>query len=853
MIVRGNLLAGLLFILFTDACIAQNTLPDSSAYKTVAAGAEYQRPKVYQWLWGKNRRKEWATPIRVPVIYLDNIYGGLHPYQQGGGNETKSLRLKNPDGKEFTLRSINKSRNDVVTPEFEGTFVENIIQDGVSMSYPYAAFAVPGMQQFAGIPHTNPMLVYIPPQAALDTFSKRFGNDLYLLEQRPDGDWREADNLGNFKKFNSTSKVIEKLLEDHGDSVAQYDFIKVRLFDMLINDWDRHEDNWRWGVTDTSGKLVYTPVPRDRDQAFYTKNGILISRIMTLAELDFMQNFTHRVKNINMLNLEQRNMDRFFTNRMNLSDWINAAKELQQALSDTVIEESVKSMPAEIFEISGNELVEKLKSRRNQLEAFATKYYLFIAKEVQIAGTKKREYFEVSQLSSGETVVNVFSINKRSGKNANPFYTRIFNPAETKEIRLYGIDGEDIYAINDKSPDIKLRIIGGPANDTVIQNTDRRIHIYDDHNNSFKTTSAQLHLSNDSAIHTFNYEGYDYNVKLLLPYVLFNSRDGWYVGFNYSFLKHKWRREPYANIRTIGLNYYGTTRAISASFSILYPNVFGRWNFALSGSYNALKWTNFFGTGNETKITSSDRTYNRMRSIDWNARAGVSRRFDKSTFTFSALFRGIKILNDTSRFIAKVLQRPKEFKPNHYLGLHVTYSYLTLNDSIVPTRGFTFFANAGGYRNINQNDFFQNYSAKLQAYLALSGKFSLAIRSGVETIIGNSSIINNAQYYQHAIIGGPIQIRGYRTERFWGKASFYNQNELRYITDIHTHLMNAKAGLLAFFDNGRVWVPGEKSNILHTSYGGGILIAPFYKLSASVTYGISKESNLLQVSINTLF
>jgi hypothetical protein len=838
-------------IFLTEVCIAQNQ--DSSVNKVVAAGPEYKKPKFFQTLWGRNRRVEWTTPVRVPVVYLDTIYGGLHPYQQGGGNETKSLRLTNADGKEFTLRSINKSRDDVVAPEFKGTFIEDIIQDGVSMSYPYAAFALPSMQQYAGIPHTNPILVYIPAQPALDTFSKRFENDLYLLEQRPDGDWSGADNLGNFAKFNSTDKVIENLLEDNCNSADQYAFIKVRLFDMLINDWDRHEDNWRWGVTDTAGKLFYTPVPRDRDQAFYTMNGLLIGFVVASQRLGFMQNFSYRVKEVKLLNLEQRNMDRFFTNRMNLNDWTKAAKELQQSLTDSVIIQSVKGMPPEIFDVSGVELIEKLKSRRSQLQDFAKKYYLFIAKEIQIRGTKKSEYFEVNRLNTGETVVSVFSLNKQLEKNDTPFYTRVIKPVETKEIRLYGIGGEDIFTIHDKSPNIKLRIIAGPDHDSVVVYAGTRLHIYDDYSNGYKTTSAKLHLSNDSSIHTFNYEGYDYDVKQLLPYILFNNRDRWYFGFNYTFLKHRWRREPYANTSTIGINYYGTTRAISASASVQYPNIFGKWDLTLFGGYNALKWTNFFGTGNKTLLGSQNRSYNRMRSIDWSVKTGISTQTRKSSVAFLALFQGVKISDDTSRYVAKVLQDPKEFRPNYYAGIQLTYTYSAVNDSIVPTKGFTFLANTGGYRNLTKSDIFQNLAVRLQAYLPLAGNFSLAVRGGFETIIGNSSIINNAQFNQHAVIGGPVNIRGFRAERFWGKTSFYNQNELRYITNIKTHLMNAKAGLLAFFDNGRVWLPGEKSKTLHTSYGGGILLAPFYKISLFATYGISNESKLLQVGVNTLF
>ncbi|MEO7801655.1 MAG: BamA/TamA family outer membrane protein [Ginsengibacter sp.] len=841
--------------LLTFTCFIMGTAlaQDTSNYKSVAAGAEYKKPKFYQWLWGKNSRKEWFTPVRVPIVNLDTLYGGLKPYQQGGGNETKSLRLTNARGQEFTMRSINKSRNDVVIPEVKGTVVEDIIQDGVSMSYPYAAFAVPLMQQYAGIPHTTPILIYVPAQQALDTFSKKFGNDLYLLEQRPDGDWSDADNLGNFKKFSSTDKIIEKLLSDDDNCADQHAFIKVRLFDILINDWDRHEDNWRWGVKDSAGKEVYTPVPRDRDQAFYTKDGVLITGIMRAADLDFMQDFSKKVEHVNMLNIEQRNMDRFFTNRMSMYDWIKAAKELQQSLTDEVITQSVRGMPSEIFDISGLELIEKLKSRRNQLTDFAKKYYLFVAKEVQIAGTKKQEQFIVNRLTTGETTVEVFRIDEQLNKKDTPFYTRTFRPKETKEIRLYGIDGEDIYTVLGKSHSMIVRIIGGPAHDSVGEYTNKRLHIYDNENNTITTSSAVKHLSNDSIVHDFNYEGYDYDINHLHPYILFNNRDRWYVGVNYTFLKHKWRRFPYASMTTIGLNYYGTTRAINASVSILYPNVFNKWDLNLTGGYNALKWTNFFGTGNETVLASANRIYHRMRSVDGSVKAGLSKHIGKSSYSISGMFQGLKIINDTSRFIAKVLRDEKEFTPNYYAALQLMYSYLTLNDSIVPTRGVTFLASTGGYRNFTQSDIFQNVTARAQGYLPLAGKFSVAIRAGGEMIIGNSSIVNNAQFNQHAIIGGPVFLRGYRAERFWGKSSFYNQNELRFITNIRSSLLNAKAGLLAFFDDGRVWLPGESSNTLHTSYGGGLMIAPFNKISASITYGISKETQVLQFVVNTLF
>ena len=113
--------------------------------------------------------------------------------------------------------------------------------------------------------------------------------------------------------------------------------------------------------------------------------------------------------------------------------------------------------------------------------------------------------------------------------------------------------------------------------------------------------------------------------------------------------------------------------------------------------------------------------------------------------------------------------------------------------------------------------------------------------------------MNSTEFYEHAVIGGTESLRGFKRERFWGRTSFYNNNELRFISNVRTHLVNAKAGVLIFFDDGRVWMPHEKSGTLNTGYGTGILFAPFNKVAGTITYGISKESRLFQIRINKLF
>jgi outer membrane translocation and assembly module TamA len=76
---------------------------------------------------------------------------------------------------------------------------------------------------------------------------------------------------------------------------------------------------------------------------------------------------------------------------------------------------------------------------------------------------------------------------------------------------------------------------------------------------------------------------------------------------------------------------------------------------------------------------------------------------------------------------------------------------------------------------------------------------------------------------------------------------------LQWLFNVKSYLFNGKAGIVGFYDYGRVWQPAEKSKTWHNGYGGGIIIAPFNKIMASVTYGISKENNLLHLKLSKNF
>ena len=132
------------FILFfpVSFCNAQQT-PDSMA---VPASPVFKINGSRNFWMGSNYRKEWKMPVKVPVINLATEKGGLIPIKKGGGKQTRSLKVQDANGREFTLRSVRKYVTDeALPPDLRGTFAKDLVADGVSASYPYAALSIPDL------------------------------------------------------------------------------------------------------------------------------------------------------------------------------------------------------------------------------------------------------------------------------------------------------------------------------------------------------------------------------------------------------------------------------------------------------------------------------------------------------------------------------------------------------------------------------------------------------------------------------------------------------------------------------------------------------------------------------------
>jgi hypothetical protein len=394
-----------------------------------------------------------------------------------------------------------------------------------------------------------------------------------------------------------------------------------------------------------------------------------------------------------------------------------------------------------------------------------------------------------------------------------------------------------------------VRIIGGPATDSIVSTfSTARIYIYDDKTNYFATAkNTKLHLSNDPFIHTYNYQGFTYDQKGFKPSIFYTNEDRLYVGLGYGTTHHAWNKEPFASKQLIDVHYSLMEKALSVTYLSLFPRVVGKWDLSILTNYDAIRWTNFFGLGNDAPFTGSIKYY-RMRTEQFILNPGGTYRVGKNTFNVSGFFQTVRIIDDNDRFVSKNFtdSDPDLFTTHMYAGGLVRYGFHHLNDLLIPTRGFLFSVNGLFARNLKESTSFERFAGNVQFFIPLVSKFSFSVNTGAATVTGTP------EFYQYASIGGPL-LRGVRRDRYWGKTAFYNQNDLRFITNARTNFYKGKAGLLVFFDNGRVWMPSEKSNTWHSGYGAGITLAPFNKVYADVTYGFSSDGGLFQVRINRYF
>ncbi|MCE7064214.1 metallophosphoesterase [Dyadobacter sp. CY326] len=811
----------------------------------------------HKFLFGEHNRPLYVEKYPFPVLDLSKFKGGVIPVKQGGGNQTNSLRLRDGEGKEYALRGLTKDVSRFLPFPFNQMIAAKyLVEDNFLSTNPFAPLSLPVLAEAVKVYHTNPKLYYVPAQPALATYNALFGGTMTLLEERPDGKkWKEAAFFGNPDKIVSTPELVEEMLENAKNKVDEPWAIRTRLFDFVIGDWDRHDDQWAWSsVKQKDGTTLFRPIPRDRDQAFSMYDGLLtgVARL-SLPFLKQLQSFSPEIQSLKWTTWSARLFDRTFLTQLSWEQWEEQAKFIQQHLTDEVINNAFAAWPDKAREISSPALIQNMKTRRDDLLKIARTHYEFVSAHVNVIGTEEEERIIVERLDEKRTKVSVYETGKdRKIKHLN--YERIFDADVTEDINIYGNGDDDEFIVKgDVKKGIKIRLIGGLGTDLFadssrVKSGGKKTFIYDDLRNNTVISGPE---TKDKRSALYRYNVYDrrsadsnYDITIPFPILGVNPDDGLLIGASASMTRYGFKKEPYASLQTFGGSYAFATKGFKLNYTGDFINAFKKFDFFLDTYYHGPTYAfNFAGIGNETERIVDNADFYRVRQSAFHVYPAIKKRFGGNAgfISLGPFFEISDIQPTGGRYITSGESGlPGDiFKTKTFTGGKFLFNFSSVDNIFSPHTGIRFNAGFDWTTNLQDNNNFGALRAKFSFYNSLDARENIILASQIGTGVNFG---NGYEFFQMPTLGGKQGLRGYRTERFYGKSSLWHDTDLRIrLGSSYNPTLPLTYGLFGSFDYGRVWLDNDASESWHYSYGGGIWLAPVDILTLAVGAFIPKE------------
>ncbi|HLG32609.1 MAG TPA: BamA/TamA family outer membrane protein, partial [Ignavibacteriaceae bacterium] len=815
-----------LLIIFSSILIFPQ-VEDSSKYITIIPGKEYEAGWFWEIFFGSHWRDIWTTPVKVEVLDLNTFAGGLTPIEKGGGMQTKSLRFKSGEGQTWKFRSINKDPSKVLPPELRQSVVEDILKDQISASNPVAALVVVPLINKVNILNAEPKLVYLPDVEKLGEFRADFGGITGFIEVHPDVDKEHEIDFEGASDVKGTYKLFDHLSEKRSEKINSTEFLKARLMDILVGDWDRHMDQWRWAKFEYDELGEWHPIPRDRDQAFAKYDGFFPS----IAEYIVPQltHFDYDYDQIKDLTWNGRYLDRRVLTELDTSVWNSMTRFVQKKITDAVIDSAVLRLPAEYFSLAGDEISRKLKSRRDKLPEISGEFFNRVNKYAEVYASNKDDYVIINRIDDKQTSVKIFKRDKSTGNPEDELYfNKIFDEEITVEVRIFLIDGDDKAVLNgevDHSPHI--RIVGGKGKDEFVDSSvvngyflsitpfsaaKERTYFYDSGDKSVFVEGGSTYVNTDEypepADDTEKYEpkhiesGHDW---LPIPIVSFNSDLGFVIGGGPRLKKFGFRLYPHEYDQTFLISYATRVQRFTFDYegNFYEPVRHGKINLKIfqTGFFA----TRYFGYGNETSF-DKDLEKNDFYKVTQNffrLQPTLHYKFSQTNtgrIGISFNYTNTSIANDT--ILTSFRYDDYGIGKLNPLGLHIGFETDKRDNLILASSGYYLDLSGSFYPEIfNVDEKFYRAGIDARVYLPIPvlSKSSLALRVGGEKVWGKYP------FFAAAFVGGEENLRGYNRLRFSGDASLFGQAEARiWLTEIKL-IIKGQLGLNGFGEVGRVY------------------------------------------------
>ena len=302
------------------------------------------------------------------------------------------------------------------------------------------------------------------------------------------------------------------------------------------------------------------------------------------------------------------------------------------------------------------------------------------------------------------------------------------------------------------------------------------------------------------------------------------------------FIRHGFRKQPYAQFHRAGVDY----KVKRSAFRVYYDGDY-RWpkrhaSTGLELWFDGAENYNFFGFGNETTTIPESQVDDVDEFYEAHQRTfyffpSVSLASPTQSFRFRA-GPAVKYSTDYSEDPTFLNQnRPYGFGDFGQVGARATIDWDTrrggskpagaLLAMMAPPRetGVKFTFDGSFYPKAwDVEETFGSVESSLAGYWGATRRLTLAAR------VGGKQVWGRYPWFESAFIGGSDNVRGYDRNRWAGDKSVYANVEARFGLGASGFILPARWGLLALADTGRVWLEGEDSDTFRSSYGGGIWV-----------------------------
>lgn len=788
----------------------------------VVPGAVYAAGGLHRFFMGAHYRDLWATPIRVPLLDLDAFAGGLTALSAHAGSQTTSLRFRGADGRTYQFRSVFKTPTAGLDADLQGTLVANMLQDGASASHPLGTLVVAPLLAAAGVLHAEPHLAVMPDDPQLGEFREAFAGLLGTIEERPN---EAEDGLGGFGaaiRVIGPDRLFERIDESPDDQVDVPAFLTARLIDILIGDRDRHRDNWRWALMDDSGPTRYwEPISRDHDEAFVKLDGLLLW-VATHYHPQLVS-FGPTYANPQNLNWHAREIDRRFLAGVSRAEWVAAALEVQTLITDEVIDRAIERLPTPMRDADGGSLAGALRQRRDGLVAEVTRYYRFLAREVEIHATDAPEVVEIVREDDRFILVTL-----RAADRPDPYFTRRFDARETSEIRLSLWGGRDRVVVRGEGDaPIRIRVVGGSGQDALVDASRAGgIHFYDQGNNT------SIELGPGSSVSQKEYPewvGSDLDRyppqewgsrQRFFPYMLASPDVGVILGAGMARTRYGFRKRPFSS----ELSIYGGVSMGEGWGLVESRGEFRREasdiRFEVAAGASGIDLLHFYGLGNDTDAVSSSTFFDiEVNTLHFDPRVVIPVT-ENATLHVGPTVRYTSTDNDPATYFTTVADTL--YGAGHFgsVGVEMSVEMDSRDQPVAATRGVLLRLSGRMVPPIwDVEDTFGRLETEVRTYLTaveMPLRPTLALRAGAKKVFGI------APFQESVFLGGRDELRGWDSDRFAGDAALYGSVEGRLRLGQFRIMLPGDIGVYGLFDAGRVYVDGNTPGGWHTGVGGGV-------------------------------